>query len=515
MWSVYGMENKSIKTEVFVKEKVYNNSAEQPIDIDFTLPDYYPPVNKILKCRAVPRISSKGISGSNLNVDGIVTVTVIYCDESGKISSYEYQYPFQKIFECDFDAQDTVFNALTRCEYINCRAVTNRKIDIHGACGIYVYLIKCKGNDVISDIDEPDIELLRGEVPATSPMGRAEKYLMLDEEIDLGENQQPVNSVIRYDAGAVIKETKILSGKAVVKGEVIVTALCSTLGGALQTVRSNIPFTQRLEIEGLSDRCLVNTDAQIAYLEITIKPTDSGESSCLKADAKLLICCESSCDNDIAVVLDAYSRKYETEVIKKEVSFEKICKNINETFSCKKNIEFQNEEVSSVADIWCDVKVGSTSASNGKITVNGTVTVALIAYDGDMIPFVCEKPIDFEYSCSTDENCDIRFIPQISVNSANYTLTGGDGAEIRIELCVCGSVYRCEHIYVVTDIKSDREKELVKKDRSAMTIYFASCGEKVWDIAHHYGASVCQIKQINDIKGDSIENDRMLLVPMN
>ena len=56
------MEQKSLKTKVFIKEKIYNESAELPIDVDFTMPDYYPDITKILKCRAVPRISAKGVN---------------------------------------------------------------------------------------------------------------------------------------------------------------------------------------------------------------------------------------------------------------------------------------------------------------------------------------------------------------------------------------------------------------------------------------------------------------------
>lgn len=510
------MEQKNLKTQVFIKEKIFNESAELPIDVDFTLPDYYPDITKILKCRAVPRISAKGVNGRNITVDGIVTVTVLYCNEKGKICSYEYQYPFQKIFECDFDIENTELRAKIRCEYINCRAVTSRKIDIHGASSIRVCLLKRKGTEIVSDIDDETLELLRGIAPATSPVGYAEKYLLIDEDIELSSNQEKINSVIRYEALAVVKECKVLSSKAMVKGELLLTALCGTDEGKLSTIRSNIPFSQILEIEGLTDSCLTDANVTVAFLEVTLKTNDSDESTCICVDAKLLVSCESSCDNDVAIVLDAYSRKYETSVVKKEVSFDKIFKNINETFTCKKNLEFQGADISSIADMWCEVKVANTKFKDNNITVCGDATVTLIARDSEMMPFLCEKNFDFEYSVNIDFPCEnMKFSPTITVNSSSYTLTSHDSAEIRIELCVTGAVYCLNRISVVTDIESDCAKPIEKKCRSAMTIYFASGGEKIWDIAYRYGASVGEIKQINDIAADSIENDRMLLVPMN
>ena len=43
------MEEKILKTDVFVNDTVFNESTEQPIDVDFTLPDFCPDISKIFK----------------------------------------------------------------------------------------------------------------------------------------------------------------------------------------------------------------------------------------------------------------------------------------------------------------------------------------------------------------------------------------------------------------------------------------------------------------------------------
>ena len=45
------MEEKILKTDVFVNDTVFNESTEQPIDVDFTLPDFCPDISKIFKCK--------------------------------------------------------------------------------------------------------------------------------------------------------------------------------------------------------------------------------------------------------------------------------------------------------------------------------------------------------------------------------------------------------------------------------------------------------------------------------
>ena len=71
------MEQKCLKTGVFVNETIYLDTAEQAVDIDFTLPDYCPDISKIFKCQAMPRIAAKGITDKPLNIEGLKNAQVL------------------------------------------------------------------------------------------------------------------------------------------------------------------------------------------------------------------------------------------------------------------------------------------------------------------------------------------------------------------------------------------------------------------------------------------------------
>ena len=48
------MEYRVMKGEIPVCETILDTSAEQPIDLDFSLPDYCPDIQKILKMPDLP-----------------------------------------------------------------------------------------------------------------------------------------------------------------------------------------------------------------------------------------------------------------------------------------------------------------------------------------------------------------------------------------------------------------------------------------------------------------------------
>lgn len=506
------MEEKILKTSVFTNDTAFNETAEQPIDVDFTLPDYCPDISKIFKCRAVSRISSKSMNGKNITVDGSVSITVLYCDADGQLCSYEYQYPFSKNLEMSEECAGGNLCVRSKCEYINCRAVTGRKIDIHGAVGISVRVFKRRSTDIISDIDDCTIEQRRGTAPATVPMGYAEKYLMVEEEISIGQGQPPVGRILRYDAKPCIRENKIINDKIVVKGDMSVWILyCPDSGDEPQSVKTVIPFSQIVDMEGVTDSCECETKSDVAFLEIKPRNSD-GEIKCFALTSKLLLTSEAFCRNDIAVILDAFSRKYRADMTRNNITFEQICDSISETYHCKKNIEL-DEPILEVCDLWCDMQSVNTKFENGAMIISGTVVACLIS-GGEQGSAYCEKPIDFEYKYPLKQDMDmLRCNPEIDIVSCGYTITAPAALELRIDLGINAAIYECRNMPLITDIKIDESKLCDRTANCAMTIYFAGENECVWDIAKQYNASVDEIMKINELSDECMPEGKMILIP--
>lgn len=509
------MNDKALKTSVYVNDTVFSDSCEVAIDVDFTLPDYCPDIAKIFKCRAVPRIAAKGVNGKNINLEGSVCLNLLYCDKDGRISSYEYQYPFSKNIEMANECVNANIRCKIRTEYINCRAVTSRKVDIHGAAGISLKVFKRKCTDIISDFDDDNIELRRGIAPATVPMGFAEKFLLIEEEIKTGEGQPPVKNILRFDANSSVKETKIVKDKAVVKGELTVNILyCTEESKAPNCVKTVLPFSQIVDVTGITEDCLCDTKSEIAFIDVKPRNSVTGESRSFSLTSKLLLTCEAYCSNDIAVVLDAYSRKYQSDIKRNKVCFEKIVHNISEIYHCKKNIEFE-EDITSVVDLWCNVQSNSTKFEDNEMIICGTVVVGMIVCDSDGNASYSEKPIDFEYKHRLEcEMCMPYSEPSLEILSCGYTLTSSNNAEIRIELSINAAVYEKKEIFLISDMSLDLERTIERKNRAALAVYFCAEGDSVWDVARNHNASVDEIMKLNSLENDILADGKMLLVPI-
>ncbi len=510
------MELNILRQDVSLYNTVFEQSAEQSVDADFTLPDYYGEIAKILKCSAVPRIHTCGFSGQTLMLDGSVTVTVMYVSPDDEICSFSQIVPFSKSFELDGDVSGGIPECKAKCEFVNCRAITERKIEIHGAIGLYAKVVKKQCTQVVADIDGADMVLNRGVAPATSPIGMNEKCLVIDEELELSTSQPSIRNIIRYDAKAVNKDCKIISGKVVVKGEMCINVLyCAEQNNCPQTFKSAIPYSQIIDIDGINENCECSCRTEVAQLEIKPRTSASGETRSMLLNTKLRFCASASCNNDIPVVYDAYSTRYCADIKTGDITFEKICKTVSDSFVCKKNVELHSGEVGSVVDLWCDTQVGHSAVENDKLTVKGTVQICMLVYDSQNIPAYIERPIDFEYKCPLQEcDPDMYCRPEVTANNCSYTITGAKNIEVSVELCVNAPIYRAARLPLVVDVTVDEDSVKQRQNDSALVIYYADKGERIWDIARRYNSSPEEISEINSVDTACLLAPKTLLIPI-
>lgn len=507
------MDEKELKAPFYFIETVFKDSAEVPVDIEFNLPDYCPEISRILKCRAHPRVSSKSAANRSVTVDGSVTVTVIYADREEKINSYEYQYPFSKSFDAGAETEGVCVYADAKSEYINCRAVTERKIDIHGAIGVSVTLTKRQSREIISDIDDENIKVRRMSVAATVPASEAERYVLLEEEIEVGAGAPDIKCLIRYDVAAQADECKLLAGKAIVKGSVAVNLLYRGEDGEVQPLSVAIPFSQLIELAGADEGQKSEATAYVAYAEIKPKFSSAGEARAFSLDGKLNINVKTYNEESVDVITDAYSRKYEAQIASESINVEKLLCTVNDNFTAKKELDLSGGEISRVIDIWCEIADENAKVEGDCLKVYGSATAGIIAGDSDGVPRYYEKPVEYEYTYKLPAGCEnLSAKPDVSVKEISYTLSGKDSMEIRLQMAVKAAVYESRKIPLVSGVTVDENKQLTAIKGAPLTVYFAEPGESLWDISRRYLADAERVKELNGIKEDSILKRQMILL---
>lgn len=510
------MELKILRQDVSVNSEIFKETAEQSIDIEMTLPEYFPKISKILKCKATPHVGSASINGQILAVEGTANILLLYSTAEDSIFSYEYALPFRKNFECGGSTAGALAVCTAVEEYLNCRVLAENKVELHGAVGLCAKLVAKKTTPVITDIDGGNVLLNRGSAPATTPVGMAEKYMQIDEELELSGGQPSINSILRYCVKAVNTECKIISGKAVIKGEIRVFLLyCGEHTASPQTLRTAIPYSQIIEVDGLTEECQCAVKAQLCAVELKPRTSVSGEARSISMQGKVHFTLKASCNNDIPVILDAFSTKYETKVVTEEIVIEKIGKSINDNFVCRKKLDLSSGNIGTVIDIWGEPRVISCKTENGEIKVSGEIQVCILAYDTDNTPAYFERVMEFEHALPLDKNCtEPKCEISAEESKLSFTILNSTCIEVTAELTLSGVVYEQNRVNVVQNIEIDDVSPKNASGDTALIIYYAGAGESVWNIARRYNSSPAEICEINTIEGGIIDAPKTLLIPV-
>lgn len=509
------MEYKSVKQSVCINETVFAKKGEVPFDIDFTMPDYCPDIMKILKCKATPRISSKSINGNNVTIDGNITVNVMYCDASGCVYNYEQMSPFSKTFEADCDIVSGFACAKVNNEYVNCRAVSERRIDIHGALCLEVSVIVRKNHEVIAEVEPEEIQINRKVVNALNSLGLAEKGLLIEEELEIGGGAEPIECILQYDAVSIVNEVKVMKNKVAVKGELSICVMyCSKSHSRYHTYKTTLPFSQFLDLENVNEDCRVEATSELSFLEIRPK---KGANECreILLNAKLLVSARAFCEAEVPVISDAFSTKHELTLTKNEVALENLVDTVNTEYMFKECFDFLENSLNDIVNYWVDTTVNNCKYANGKITTNATITLSLLVNDSNNDVSYFEKSADFVVECAYDAKSikDIFCHTQLSLISSSYTILTGSRLEFRCEYKVTVQIkQKCKEPLLVELILENKTKS--KPNDCAVVLYYPDEDENLWEIAKRYNSDLSELKRINQIEDLKVCSNKPLFIPV-
>lgn len=507
-----------LNREIFTaSETAFDNGFEQAIELDYILPDYYPDIFRVLKCRLLPRIVSQSINGDKLTYELCAVIKVMYVSEnSGKLSCIEQKLSYTRSCDIPSGIKNPCVTVTAKADYINCRVVNQRRLDLRGAVTSKVRLCCEKGRSAVADAMGCGIQLYHESV--TYPTNRlyASKRITIVEELELGETKPPISSVIRSDCIATLGEKKLVSGKLVIKGDAYINVLYSSENGedsaSLETMRFSVPFSQIMDIDGIDERYENYVDLIQSGCSVIVKGDDQKSLEC---EIVLLVNCRAVKYETGELVTDVFSTGYDLDIDKSDEKIESVPVEICEPHTHTARLTCQDGEIAAVYDNWCDVSnvSGRFSFDKNSLIVSGNLSFALVGRNDSGVPIYLESDTAFEHviesECATQDSI---LEPRVDIVGCSYTLCDPSTVEIKADLSICGTVSKLITKRLITDIKIS-EEQTERARQSALKLYYAKSGERVWDIAKKYRIPVSAITGENDLAADILAEDKMLLIP--
>ncbi len=507
------MDFKVMQQDFAVPLILLDTFDEKPVDCDFVLPDYCPDIAAVLKCTLRPAVHSKQWSGDRLIVDGQTEIQVLYLDEKRNcVRSYEATQPFTSTFPVNNRCPNTQVCVSAKTDYVNCRATSPRRLDIHGSFRVKAQVIGDGVRQVLCGVDDETVFVQKQPVSCSVPAAWAEKAFTVSETLDLGGGGVTAESLIRSEATPVLTDCKILVNKLIIKGDLLLKNLYlrDEESGRMECVYHELPFSQILDVEGLTEDWQVQADVDVTANDVRITGGEEGGSRLLSVSTKLLctVCCTRT--DQAEVLTDAYAAKCPLRLETTPLRTEQLLHTYRDTMTVKQTMELPSEEIASVVDVWCDASPLSQKEENGRLVVDGQLQVCLLAKDMEDIVAYYERSADFslDFPQEGSSTC-VSFV----VLRVDFSVNSSHQLELRVELLVKRECRDEQNLQIVSAVSGD-ENEMFPPEKASVKVVFANAGESLWGIAKSCHTSVDAVMAENNLQTDILPQATMLLVPL-
>ena len=508
------MELNLQRQQVAISDVIYDGAVEQPIECDALLPDYCPDIVKILKCSVSVHIHSNQVSGNRLTAEGVSTAHVYYSSGGSAIRRTEYKLPFTKNIDLREAPEAPIVRIIPKLDYVNCRAVNQRRIDIRGALTLQVKVISCRQETVISGASGGGIQLRRDMVGVTEIQKRTETPFSIQEELECGYGKPPIGSIIRSEAKVNLLDHKTVAGKIVLKGELLLHVSYHPVESEeLEIMKYNLPVSQIIDCDGVTEDSRCHVRVNVGECSVSPVADEAGEYKNFRLEAGLRASVTTHVNKEIPVASDCYSTDFECSGQVRPVAFQKLVDIVKETALQKISLELP-ENIGSIMDAWCQ-PTGSKWVMDGAVMeVETELMVSILAKMNDGEGMYFEQQASMTHRITLTEGGEgIMFDPDFDILSTDYSLQGKERIDMRVEIALGGSVYRTIRRNAIGEIQLD-ENTKKRKESNRLFLYYAGEGESVWEIAKHYNTSPNLIWEENALEHDLLPGRIMLMIPI-
>lgn len=504
------MDYKLQENQVFTAEVTADNVTQQSVDMDFTLPDYCADIEKILKCILNVRIFSKNSSAGVLRVDGESKVTLLYTDKGRKaLRCFEQCSPFSVNLNIPEDAGDSIVDVVVKPEYINCRALTPRRLSVHGAFSLRSRLTERKLLPLYCDCDASDLQIKREETAVCEPCIFSQDRFSVSEAATFNMKTK-VGTIADTHLSATLTDYSLSSDRLTIKGELTLRMLYITDAstGEVDRYVCAFPFTETLRVN--------NEECDVFHINLSIMSYDVTLRSEALSDNPA-VCVEATLSADTfgfrrksgEYIADAYSLSCATEPRFDKMGITTDVLSHTAEFSQKQTLMLGDRNIVKIAHIlWSTPELRAEFESDVKLS--GKVDVCILAVDEEGELLCIDRQVDISQVLVPESDFTHMAAMSADLSNLSYRIGDNNDIELGIKINISALLLRKNTISQISDIAPVAEE--TPFNRKPLTLYFASAGENVWEISKGYRASYNSVLEENNLSQQILSADTMLMI---
>ncbi len=491
-------------------------------DEDYNVPDARPDVGRMIQKKGEVTIGDVQISEGKARVFGGLAFHLLYVSdgERRRICQLSGELPIDETIHLDGLTGGDKVCITWEVEDLNLHLINSRKLGVRAIVTLHAWIEELCDLAVPMEIrGESDVAVKRQEYRVVELAVQKKDVLRVKKELTIPSGKPELHEILWQDLEVRGLDLRSEEGRVSAQGELFVFCLYSDgeEDHPLQWVEQALPFQAEVECQGCISEMIPRIESTLGQTTLEIQPDSDGEERVLQAEAvlELDICLYQ--EETVSLLQDVYHPHRECIPKVQEETLESLL--IRNSSKCRLTDKLQmrvpKNKILQICHSDGKIKIDEERIVENGIEVTGVVELrALYVVSDDEMPFyAAETAIPFRHTIEVPGiGPDCRYELQSSIDQLSTTMPDSSDIEAKVVLNLNALVFRRRKERVMQYVEEkDRDPEELQK-LPGITCYFVKPGDTLWDIAKKFYTTTDKIRELNELKTETLTPMQQLLV---
>ena len=496
------MPNPPQYSSLSIKNRTGRSEYTLPFEESLLVPDTMPDMLEILFAEAnIHTAKPAGSSyGPNDFISGDITFYTVYRPDAGKscpVDVIRSSIPF-KTDKCWGNSRGCTFRASASVRNVSAEKINERKFIARGELVFRVTEISQQELSVYKESTDPQLVCRHDSVKAADLTFEAEETTDISQEINIKEGDPEPVKILKESISIVENHKQVTSGKLVINAVIISTILYLGEESGEQKLccfTNKTDFTQFIPVRDNVAADMFTTDFTGNDLKVSISGSDEFQ---LQGQVRTIICGYSNAE--LPMVSDAYHKTRDLDFDISQTPVTAVAGTVSGEISAREviNIDDAHSRPERLLNGTCCLSDVKGRSENGRIIIDGSVPVKILAVDENNVPFVIESSVPLRGSLEMPAaGDDLSIEVCAAVKEFWYDEINSRQVEVNINTSISVWICRSHSFTSITDLcftESDETSAV-----PPLAVYITGSGDTLWDIARRYKCDADAIASRNGL----------------
>lgn len=511
------MEIELRKETVHINEAVCCKSIRALAESDVIVPDTKSDIAKVLQLDSNATVDNVVTGEKGTEIAGHVDMTLLYVPEgdSKPVCALPITIDFVAEAESAELAPGCKCTVLADVNHVEYSVLNARKLSVRALVDLDLKCYCTKAVETVCEVDG-GVETKRDSLQLYNLLHTSMLKFPLRESLAFPNGKPSAVCVLKADTKITDKETHVVTGKVVVRGNVQICTLYVSEANCVEFMEHELPFTEVIDAEGATEGCMCELDLNLAGAHVALSADADGDMRFL--DVSLMCNANLTLSEvaDLSLVTDCFS--HDKNMVCKS---EPLCvHHLAGTGSAQANVKGVMQLGANAAppdtvyNVMAKPYVQEVEIGENVATVHGSMDCYLLYLSSSpaapistakaQLPF--SMPVQVE-GLREGMDCEVC----IETLHCAYNITMSGEIEIRCVLRADAKAIETKQVSLITGATLE---EIASPLMHGILLYFVKPGDTLWEIAKHYRVPIALLKSVNKLENpDLIYPGQRLLIP--